>query len=207
MVLFGFFLRLNLLAGKLRAMGRKPVLTRLKPIVSGVPPITSINKFFEFENIVIPRIYHTKQNYFAIEVLPKDLIDSDEVLVVAGNNPLVLGFLLSSVFPIWVKGISGKAEGKINYKNTYNTFPFPSFSKKQESELIDRMTGVLKARGTVTGKLLSDIYCSGKIPDHLEMAHEDLDEVVLDIFGLPSNASNDEILDKLFSEYMKLIEN
>ena len=72
---------------------------------------------------------------------------------------------------------------------------------------MERVTGVLKARGRVTGKLLSDIYCSGQIPDHLEMAHEDLDEIVLEIFGLPADASNEQILEKLFSDYMKLLNN
>ena len=188
-------------------MRRIPILTRQKPLVSGVTPVINISEAYKYEHLVIPKKYFRQQNYFAIEVLPPQFIDSNELIVLAENNPIILGFLLSSVFPIWVKGVTGKNEGSINFKKTYNTFPFPSFSKKQESELLERVGGVLKARGSASGKLLSEIYCSGQIPEHLEMAHEDLDEIVLDIFGLPAGATNAEILEKLFSEYMRFINN
>lgn len=188
-------------------MRRIPILTRQKPLVIGVTPVIKVSEASKSEHLVIPRAYFRQQNYFAIEVLPPQFIDSEEFIVLADNNPMILGFLISSVFPIWVKGITAKNEGSINFKKTYNTFPFPDFSKKQEAEIVERVGRVLKARGSATGKLLSDIYCSGKIPDHLEMAHEDLDEVVLDVFGLPTDATNDEILEKLFSDYLRLINN
>lgn len=188
-------------------MKRVPVVLRAKPLVTGVPPVVSAKDNHNFENIVIPKHFFRNEKYFAIEVLPPQFINSEEFFVLADNNPLVLGFLMSSVFPIWVKGVTAKSEGSLNFRKTFNTFPFPKFSKKQETEMMDRVGGVLKARGSTTGKLLSEVYCSGQIPEHLEMAHEDLDEVVLDIFGLPSDATNEQILEKLFSEYMRLINN
>jgi hypothetical protein len=54
---------------------------------------------------------------------------------------------------------------------------------------------------------LSDIYCSGDLPEHLEMAHEDLDDAVLEVFGLPPDASTEDIAEKLFSDYRKLFQN
>ena len=195
------------LTSSLLFMKRIPVVSRSKPLIYGVPQIFDLKNFPSGNFFVIPKTIKSSQNYFAIEVLPPDLINNSEVYVVAGDSPIIGAFLASSVFPIWLRGISGRKEGKFDFKKIYNSFPFPEFNKRQEENLIDRFSGVLKARGAVSGKLLSEIYTSGGLPDHLEMAHEDLDEVVLDIFGLPADATNDEILEKLFSEYMRLINN
>ncbi len=113
---------------------------------------------------------------------------------------------MSSLFPIWVRSVSGKDEGLIDVKKAYNTFPFPEFNAKQEARILDRVSAVYRARGTSSGKQLSDIYCSGDLPDHLEMAHEDLDDAVLEVFGLPPEATNDEIAEKLFNDYRKLFQ-
>lgn len=184
-------------------MKRIPVVAQTKPLIKGVPPIVT-DKYESFTgNIVIPKFLHSQQNYFSIEVLPSRLIDAEENWVLAGHNDVVMAILMSSLFPIWVRGVAGKEETAVNFKSSYNTFPFPEYSKKQESTLIERVSAVLKARGTSSGRMLSDLYCSGNIPEHLEMAHEDLDEEVLALFGLPTDASKEQILERLFSEYLK----
>lgn len=188
-------------------MKRIPVVAQTKPLIKGVPPIVP-ERYESFTgNIVIPKFLRSQQIFFSIEVLPSKLIDAEENWVLAGHNDVVMAILMSSLFPIWVRGVAGKDQTTVNFKSSYNTFPFPEFSKKQENILIERVSAVLKARGTSSGRMLSDLYCSGNIPEHLEMAHEDLDEEVLALFGLPAEATNEEILEKLFSEYMRLINN
>ena len=191
--------------GKLVIVKRIPVVPSNKPIVDGIPPVVT-SEYFNLRHLLFPKRFLDSQKYFAIEVLPSSLIDSEEVHAVAGESLVVAGFLMSSVFPIWVRGITGKSEGRIDYKNSYNTFPFPDFSKNQEEELLSRVSAVLRARGTSSGRQLADIYCLGDIPDHLVMAHEDLDEVVLSIFGLPVDADNDQILEKLFEDYLLIFQ-
>lgn len=184
-------------------MKKIPVVARSKPLIRGIPSVLDPSKFPRSTYISLPRAFNREQHYFAIEVLPDNLIDSSEVYAVAGDNEMVLGFLLSSVFPIWVRGVQGNSKKTIDINKCFNTFPFPEFNKKQAKEMSERVSAVLKARGSASGKFLSDIYSSGNIPEHLEMAHEDLDDLVLTIFSLPSNASNDEILEKLFSDYLQ----
>lgn len=188
-------------------MKKVPVLARTKPLVSGVPPLLGANIFSGIDTLLIPKRISKYQTYYAIEILPPELIDNSDFHILASNNLSVCGFLCSSLFPIWVHATSSGKSERINIQKTYNTFPFPSFSKRQEDILLERVSAVLKARGTASGDKLSDIYKSGEIPDHLEMAHEDLDEIVLDIFGLPNDATNEQILDRLFTEYMRLLNN
>lgn len=188
-------------------MKRLPVVSRTKPLVGGVPPVISIQDASLNEHLVIPKRYVQNQKYFAIEVLPPNLINSDDSFIVAGDNHLIMGFLMSSLFPIWVRHSSGKDNGVIDFKTAYNTFPFPEFTARQEAKILERVSTVYRARGTSSGKQLSDIYCSGDLPDHLEMAHEDLDDAVLEVFGLPSDASIEDISEKLFADYRKLLQN
>jgi hypothetical protein len=117
--------------------------------------------------LVVPKKFYQNQNYFAIEVLPPNLIDSEDMFIIAGDNHLIMGFLMSSLFPIWVRSVSGKNDGLIDIRRAYNTFPFPEFNAKQEARILDRVSAVYRARGTSSGKQLSDIYCSGDLPDHL----------------------------------------
>ena len=167
----------------------------------------SIQETLLNQHLVIPKRYIQNQKYFAIEVLPPNLINSDDAFIVAGDNHLIMGFLMSSLFPIWVRHSSGKDNGVIDFKTAYNTFPFPEFNARQEAKILERVSTVYRARGTSSGKQLSDIYCAGDLPDHLEMAHEDLDDVVLEVFGLPPDASIEDISEKLFADYRKLLQN
>ena len=188
-------------------MKRLPVVARVKPLVRGIPPIVSIENASLSDHLVIPKKYLLNQKYFAIEVLPPNLINSEDAFIVAGDNHLIMGFLMSSLFPIWVRHSSGKDNGVIEFKTAYNTFPFPEFNARQEAKILERVSTVYRARGTSSGKQLSDIYCAGDLPDHLEMAHEDLDDAVLEVFGLPPDASIEDISEKLFADYRKLLQN
>ena len=51
---------------------------------------------------------------------------------------------------------------------------------------------------------LSDIYSEDELPEHLLMAHEDLDEAILEIYGLPAEATNEEILEVLMKRFAKI---
>ena len=44
---------------------------------------------------------------------------------------------------------------------------------KQEKEIVESVNIVNKARSSIGGKLLSDIYINRDLEEHLEMAHED----------------------------------
>ena len=51
---------------------------------------------------------------------------------------------------------------------------------------------------------LSDIYSGQVLPEHLLIAHEDLDEALLGIFGLPLEANSAEILEVLVKKFADL---
>ena len=186
-----------------------PVTTRSKPIVIGVPPVFArkTNPDLNFlQSIVLPADFSLGQRYFAIEILPPELIDDEKSYVIAGDSQSLMAILMSSFYPIWVRAVGKSDQKKINPSMDYNNFPFPEFSKKQEKLLEEAGGRIHRARGSLKGSTLSEAYKLPRLPDHLVMAHEELDRVVKGIFGLPESATEEEIAQKLFDNYMVLFQ-
>jgi len=190
-------------------MLRIPVTARSKPIVIGLPPVftkkTNPNSEF-FQAIVLPATFNLRQKYFAIEILPSELIDDENSYVIAGDSQSLMAILMSSFYPIWVRAVGKPEQKKINPSLDYNNFPFPDFNKKQEKLLEEAGGRIHRARGSLKGSTLSEAYIQPHLPDHLVMAHEELDRVVKGIFGLPETASEEDIAQKLFENYMVLFQ-
>jgi len=187
-----------------------PVSARQRPIVLGLPRIFTekTNSYSEFlQAITIPKYFGFDQNYYAIEILPPNLIDSEKTYVIAGDSQGLMAILMSSFYPIWVRAVSKKGQKKINPAMDYNNFPFPEFTKKQGKLLEEAGERIHRARGSLKGSTLSEAYQQPFLPDHLAMAHQALDRVVCGIFGLSENATEEEITQKLFENYLHLFQN
>ena len=157
------------------------------------------------EVFLVPKYVLPKQKYYAIEVLDQELIDSSTTFLFAGGDPSLMAILMSSFFPIWVDRLGGE---EIEREVHINNFPFPEISKKEAKELLEASSRVFAVRQGISGQMLSDLYKKGEMRENLIMAHEELDRIVSKIYGLPKDASNEEIADFLIKEYQsQLLEN
>lgn len=182
------------------------IKNRSKPLRGDIPPILSSQYSWDLPSVVIPKKLRTQNQYFAIEVLPADQIDSTEFHGLPTDSMAIVGVLASSFFPIWVRAISDRSITVGDESaNAYNNFPFPDLTKAQIKILEDKIGNIFQARSVCSFNKLSDLYNQEPLPEHLLMAHEDLDEVLLDIFGLPLEASNEEILEALLSRYAGMV--
>ena len=182
------------------------VRPRHKPLVNYVPPAVKIEKLFSESKVIkFPNSVLRNQVYYEIEILPTGYLDGTEKFVIPVNEPVLLGFLTSSLFAIWVKGISVKDKIILNEKTMYNNFPFPDLSKKQFEEVEKAVNYVFEARAECRFTKLTDIYQSEKMPDFLVKAHENLDKVLYDIMGIPSTASSEDVMEILFSKYREML--
>lgn len=181
------------------------IRNRSKPLHGDIPPILGVKAVWDFSAIVIPKKLRTKDKYFAIEVLSPDQIDRAEFHGLPSDSMAIVGILASSFFPIWVRAISDHTVtiGQES-ASAYNNFPFPDLTKSQSKLLEENVGKVFKARSILSFNKLSDIYNGQVLPEHLLMAHEDLDDVLLSIFGLPLEANNDEILEVLVKRFAVL---
>jgi hypothetical protein len=178
---------------------------RSKPLLKELPPILGNQIVWDFPSIAIPKKLPRKANYFAIEVLPADQIDRAEFHGLPSDSLAIVGILASSFFPIWVRAISDRTVtvGEES-ASAYNNFPFPDLSKSQNKLLEEKVGKVFKARSILSFNKLSDIYSGQVLPEYLLIAHEDLDEALLGIFGLPLEANNAEILEVLMKRFVDL---
>jgi len=169
-----------------------------------IPPGISPKSLKHNQSVIrFPNRVSRTQIYFQIEILPSSYLDGTEKFVIPVDNPALLGFLTSSLFAVWVKGINSNESIPINEKSMYNSFPFPDVSKKQLSDIERAVNYVFEARAETQFDKLVDIYMPNSMPEHLLKAHENLDRVLFDILGIPNDSNNGEILDYLFHKYLE----
>ena len=117
--------------GRFQVMKVIPVKPRQTPLARYVPPALKTAKHLLEQSVIrVPHSVLRNQIYYEIEILPQSYLDGTEKFVIPVNEPLLLGFLTSSLFATWVKGISTKNEIVINDKTMYNNFPFPEVTKR-----------------------------------------------------------------------------
>jgi hypothetical protein len=194
------------IGGKLLIVKAISVWSRSKPLSSGVPRAIAFEKLsFETNVIRIPHKVLRNQVYYEIEILPKEYLDGTEKFVIPVDNLSLLGFLTSSLFAIWVKGIGKMENISITEKTMYNNFPFPDLTKKQSQEIDKAVNYVFEARGECRFNKLMDVYTPETMPDFLVRAHENLDKVLCDIMGIPKDATSEQVLDSLYSKYLEMM--
>lgn len=160
------------------------------------------------EYIAVPRVSSENRDYVPMAVLEPEVITNDAVLVVPMKSLATFGFLQSKVFSVWNKAVSGRLESRtrISATITYNNFVAPLLDEEQR-ELIERgAESVLVSRSSFAFNSLADLYDANSMPPALRRAHDNLDAAVLRAFDLPANASDAEILKRLFERYQEATE-
>ncbi len=114
--------------------------------------------------------------------------------------------LTSSTFTAWVRGISGrlKSDYSISSEITYNNFPWPEVTDSQRAAIDVASQAVMDAREGYPDSTLADLYDPLSMPVDLLRAHKSLDKAVLSAYGLPTGATDTEILTELFIRYEAL---
>jgi hypothetical protein len=183
-----------------------PIKRHNRPVVPYVPPAVSPKSINLNQSVIrFPNQVNRKQKYFQIEILPASYLDGTEKFVIPIDNLSILGFLTSSLFAVWVKGINSHEDFTINDKTMYNSFPFPDINKSQSEAIEKAVNYVFEARAETQFKNLKDIYTPDSMPEYLVKAHENLDRVLFPIFGLPIDANNEQVLETLFKKYLELL--
>lgn len=179
---------------------------RYSPIVKGFPPLLAKSDTKkEYEYSAVRKSFSRKQNYFAISILPPDLL-SDDYLFIPTTDFYILGILSSSVFAEWVKNLSEKERIVLRAETMYNNFPFPNPSKDQIDAIENAFDNVLKARATFSYNELDEIYSPEKMPPQIKLAHERLDREVFKLYDLPTETQDSEIFEKLLEKRDELLQ-
>jgi hypothetical protein len=158
------------------------------------------------EYLAIPIITSEARDYVPMIYLPGDAIINNKISFVEECDFLTFGILTSSIFNTWNKAVSGRTRNDTVVSNTitYNNFPFHFGGKEENSRLELAVKDVLKVRSDFPTNSLADLYSVTSMPPALLRAHRKVDEVVLKIYGLKQDASDAQILRKLFDLYAEM---
>lgn len=157
--------------------------------------------------IAVPAVSSEKRDYIPLGFFDKSIIANNRLYTIPEAKQDTFALLTSNVFNTWVDGISGRLESRYSISNTmvYNNFPFPTLTEDQKTQLEASGQAILDARALYPDSSLAALYDPLSMPVELRQAHKKNDKLVLSLYGLKPDATYDEIIDTLFTEYEKQV--
>ena len=158
------------------------------------------------EAIIIPRVSSERREYIPMGIVDKDTVIADSAFAVYNTDLDLLGLLMSKMHNVWSHSVGGKLKNDYRYSATicYNTFPFPKISNTQKEVLGNLAKEILLVRAEHTEMTLGDMYNPENFPDDLRAAHHALDVAVERCYREKPFESDEERLEFLFKQYIKL---
>ena len=102
----------------------------------------------------------------------------------------------------------GRLKSDFRYSpSVYNNFPWPHADGVQKARIEATAQGILNARSLFPDSCLSDLYGENLMPIELGKAHRANDAAVLEAYGFPKDATESDIVARLFKIYQDLTNN
>ncbi len=157
-------------------------------------------------NIIVPVVSSGNRKYIPMDFMPPKHVYTNALFYLDNANLIQFGILQSSVHMCWANLIVGRLKSDFRYSNSivYNNFPWPNLDDNDKKKIEETAQGILDARKKYPNSSLSDLYDSLSMPSELRKAHKKNDNVVLQAYGLSTDATDQEIMQRLFSMYEKL---
>lgn len=156
--------------------------------------------------IMMPATSSEKREYIPMGFLSKDVIASNAASFVPDATLYHLGILTSSVHMAWMRVVCGRLEMRYRYSVNivYNNFPWPQPTEAQKEKISQTAQAILDARALYPESSLADLYDELSMPIELRKAHRANDAAVLEAYGFPKDATESEIVARLFKMYQEL---
>ena len=135
-----------------------------------------------------------------------DMLCSNLVKLVPDASLYHFGVLTSSVHNAWMRAVAGRLEMRYRYSKdiVYNNFPWPDATEQQKNSIEEAAKMILTARENYPDAAMADLYGNLILFPVLMKAHRANDAAVLEAYGFPKDASESEIVTRLFKLYQKL---
>jgi hypothetical protein len=159
------------------------------------------------ESIIVPATSSERRDYIPIGFLNEETIISNSAMAVYNAEPWVFALITSRMHMVWSRAIGGKLKTDYRYstKLCYNTFPFPTISKKQKENLNLYVFGIIEERAKYPNKTMAQLYDAEEMPVGLKQAHEELDEAIEKCYRLQPFKTDTERLEYLFKLYEEMV--
>jgi len=156
--------------------------------------------------LAIPEVSSGARKYIPIGFQDSSIIASNKLLIVPDATLYHFGILTSIVHMAWVSVVGGRMKSDYSYSgsNSYNNFPWPSPNEEQRARIEQTAQGILDARAQHPANSYADMYDELTMPADIRKAHRANDAAVLEAYGFPKDATESDIVARLFKMYQKL---
>ena len=156
--------------------------------------------------IVIPQVSSQRRPYVPMGYLDDSVLCSDKVRILIDGNLYLFGVLESSVHMAWMRTICCRLKSDYSYtvKDVYNNFPWPTPTEEQQKKIEQTAQAILDAREAYPEASFGDMYGNLFLFPELMKAHYANDAAVMEAYGFPKEASEREVVARLFKKYQEL---
>ncbi len=152
--------------------------------------------------LAFPQKLASTRDYLFVNSYTADVLPLSSLRIVDADAGLTFGWVSSKAFWLWSQVVAANTKAA-NMRDVYNSFPAPALSRKEKSQLEAAATTVLASRGFHLKGSLTELY--GQVPEALLWSHEQLDQCVNTLLGLPGNSSDKQVIDNLLQRYSDLV--
>ena len=157
--------------------------------------------------VAIPKVSSENREYVPMDYLEPEIIPGDKLFCMQGASLYDFGVMTSSAQMSWMRAVCGRLKSDYSYSNTivYNNFPWPqSVTNAQKAKIEQTAQAILDSRALYPDSSLADLYDSLTMPPELRKAHRANDAAVLEAYDFPKDATESEIVARLFKMYQEL---
>jgi hypothetical protein len=154
--------------------------------------------------IVVPKVSSENRRFVPMGFLDGSTIPTDLVFIAPEATVYHFGVLESVVHMAWMRVVCGRLKSDYRYSKdiVYNNFPWPvNPDVSVISKISATAQAILDARALYPDSSLADLYDDVAMPTELRKAHKANDAAVLEAYGFPKDASETEIVARLFEMY------
>ncbi len=156
--------------------------------------------------LLIPKVSSERRQYIPIGFMSPDILSSDLVFIIPDASLFHFGVLTSSVHNAWMRVVCGRLKSDFRYSKdiVYNNFPWPEATEQQRNKIEETAKMILDARENYPEASMADFYSTLILFPDLMKAHRANDAAVLEAYGFPKDATESDIVARLFKMYREL---
>lgn len=156
--------------------------------------------------IIVAGASSENRAYVPVGLLPRGSIISNLAFGLFEAPLWNMALIASRLHLIWIATVCGQLETRYRYSNVlgWNTFPVPTISKQNKTDLTRCAENILLAREAHFPATIADLYDPETMPANLREAHERNDETLERIYIGRRFKNDTERLEKLFELYTQM---
>jgi len=156
--------------------------------------------------LILPGVSSESREYLPVGLLDIRATVSNLAFALYDAPIWNLSLIASRIHLVWIATVCGKLKTDFRYSNTlgWNTFPVPTLTDKNKTDLTRCAEDILLAREAHFPATIADLYDPENMPSDLRAAHDRNDEVLERIYIGRRFRNDTERLEMLFDLYTRM---